>query len=139
MNRIGNRLVARGLVEPGALDDALERQKVEGGYLGELLLDAGALSRQALHHGLAEQWGMVWRDLDREPPDPVLLARTEIDRCLELGWLPCEVTDDAVVVATTVQPGPDLLLEIEEEFPGLSVRLVACTRRDLDQIGRAHV
>lgn len=146
MNRIGNRLVARGLVEPGALDDALERQKVEGGYLGELLLDAGALSRQALHHGLAEQWGMVWRDLDREPPDPVLLARTEIDRCLELGWLPCEVTDDAVVVATTVQPGPDLLLEIEEEFPGLSVRLVACTRRDLDHVaagvrrrGASHV
>lgn len=134
MNRIGNRLVARGVVHPDELTAALRRQREEGGYLGQLLLDAGALNRQELHGSLAEQWGIAWRDLDQDPPDPAVLATTDVDLCLELGWLPCEVTDRGVVVATTVQPGPDLLLEIEEQFPGTHVDLVACTRRDLDHV-----
>lgn len=135
MTRIGDHLVRRGLIDPDALAAALRRQRDVGGQLGQHLLDGGLVTRQQLYDGLAEQWQLVRRDLDRDPPDPDLVARVDLARDLALGWVPCEISPDGdVVVATSVRPGPDLVAEVREQFPTLGVRFVACTRRDLDHI-----
>lgn len=135
MNRIGNRMVSTGLIEPGQLEVALERQREQGGYLGQHLVDAGFVTRQQLYDGLAEQWQVPRRDLDRQPPRAGLLGEHDLRRVIELGWVPCEVSAAAgVVVATSVPPVPDLVEEVGEYFPGLAVTFVACTRRDLDRL-----
>lgn len=133
--RIGDRLVASGALAPAQLREVLERQEAQGGYLGEHLLDAGLVARQELLDQLAGQWGLARRDLDREPPRPGLVDDDDLDRLLELGWLPCELTEDgAVVVATSVRPDAQVELEVGEYFPGAEIVFVACTRRDLDHV-----
>ena len=135
MTRIGDQLVEDGLIEQGDLEAALVQQSVQGGYLGQHLVDGGFVTRQQLYDGLAVQWDVARRDLDRDPPDPGLMGRIDIERSLELGWVPCEISPDGhVVVATTVRPGQDLLDEVHDVFPAMPVRFVASTGRDLDRL-----
>lgn len=103
--------------------------------MGQHLVDGGFLTRQQLFDGLARQWEVARRDLDRHPPDPDVIGRVELELSLERGWVPCEVDADGhLVVATSVRPGPDLVEEVQDQFPSTRVRFVACTRRDLDHL-----
>lgn len=134
MTLLGNQMVGTGLLDVAQLDLALARQRDQGGYLGQHLVDAGFITREQLQDALAQQWQVERRDLDADPPLAGLLDRRELRRVIELGWLPCEVVGGShVVVATSVPPGPDLVEEVVERFPGLAVSFVACTRRDLDR------
>ncbi len=131
---IGARLVATGRIDAAQLVWALERQRTLGGYVGQHLVDGGHLTRSELHAALAEHWELSPRDLVAHPPSPELLAELDPETVVELGWVPCELTADGVVVATSVRPAEELLVEIEEHFPGRAIELVACTQRDLDAL-----
>ncbi|MFJ9312772.1 hypothetical protein ACIRN4_01160 [Pimelobacter simplex] len=139
MNRIGHRLLRAGRIDDVQLATALRRQSDEGGYLGQHLLESGAIDRLALYDALARQWELAPRDLVAEPPVPGFTTDAEIAETVGLGWVACgrEASSGALVVATTVRPGPDLLDEIVERYPGWRVELVACTQRDLDHVAAA--
>jgi type IV pilus assembly protein PilB len=62
-DRIGDLLLEEGLVTREALKEALDRQKVEGGRLGYHLVRLGQVSEEDLVHILSEQFGMPAIDL----------------------------------------------------------------------------
>lgn len=135
MNRIGDQLVADGCIDQAQLQQALDRQRAVGGYLGQHLLELGFITRADLYEALARQWEVTTRDLDRDPPQPGLASIVDLERTIELGWVACELSESGeVIVATSVRPGPDLFEEVQEHFPGASVEFVACTQRDLDHV-----
>lgn len=134
MGPIGARLVASGRIQPAQLEWALERQRTIGGYVGQHLVDAGYLTRSEFYAALAEHWELTPRDLVADPPSPALLAELDPETTVELGWVACELTPDGVVVATSVRPDEELVTEVEEQFPGHAIELVACTQRDLDAV-----
>lgn len=134
-DRLGNQLIADGRIDEDQLREALDHQQEVGGYLGQHLLERGFITRADLFEALARQWDVTTRDLDRDPPEPRLAAVVDVAQTIELGWVACELTGNGVViVATSVRPGPDLLEEVQEHFPGLPVEFVACTQRDLDHV-----
>ncbi|WP_418057691.1 hypothetical protein [Pimelobacter simplex] len=138
MDRIGDRLLREGRIDDAQLTDALRRQRAEGGYLGQHLLESGSLDRPELYGALARQWELALRDLVREPPQPGFATDGEIVETAALGWVACGPgASRALVVATTVRPGPDLLDEVAERYPGWRLELVACTQRDLDHVAAA--
>ncbi|XBB65724.1 hypothetical protein ABFU82_16585 [Nocardioides sp. WV_118_6] len=139
MNRIGSRLVREGSINGDQLAAALARQHEEGGYLGQHLLDGGFIDRPELYDALARQWDLTPRDLVLDPPEPGFSTDAEIAETIALGWVACgrDPASGALVVATTVRPGPDLLDEVRERYPGLDVDLVVCTQRDLDHVAAA--
>ncbi len=63
----GSILVCRGLVSPEALAAALERQHrlADGRKLGDLLVEAGAISEAQLQEALRQQTGLVVQELCR--------------------------------------------------------------------------
>lgn len=134
-DRIGNQLVAGGRLGEEQLQQALDQQQEVGGYLGQHLLESGFITRSDLFEALARQWDVTTRDLDRDPPEARLAAVVDVAETIERGWVACELTATGVViVATSVRPGPDLLEEVQEHFPGQPVEFVACTERDLDHV-----
>ncbi len=62
-DRIGDLLLEEGLVSREALQQALERQKQEGGKLGYHLVSQGSVSEEDLVHLLSEQYGIPAIDL----------------------------------------------------------------------------
>jgi len=74
--RLGDLLVRAKLVTEGEIAEALERQAVQGGRLGENLVEIGAISQETLD-----------KFIHRIPLEPVNIAATGIDEGDLLGLL----------------------------------------------------
>lgn len=130
--RIGEALVAAGVITADQLASALEAQQREGGYLGLHLILAGALTRQELFRALAEQWGTETRDLLANPPDPDLASLVHVDEMSELAWIPvAHLPGGGYLIGTAVRPTEELLGELVARFGPVPIDFVACTNWDL--------
>jgi cellulose synthase/poly-beta-1,6-N-acetylglucosamine synthase-like glycosyltransferase len=110
--RIGELLLARGLITPGQLDAALADQRREGGRLGRHLILSGAITRRTLFAALAEEWRAPLVDLVEEPSTAIdLLAEEEPREFAKAGWIPWRVEGDTVTVATSVPVTDEIVTE----------------------------
>ena len=78
LTRLGDLLVAGGLISPKQLEEALSYQKAKGGRLGICLIKLGYLTEDILHSVLTRQCGISLVDLsaiDIEPEVVKLLPR----------------------------------------------------------------
>lgn len=97
LTQLGQRLVAQGKLTPVQLDYALQKQQVEGGRLGLLLVQHGLLTERDLAHNLASQRGIPFVETDATPtPDPQLLALFNRELCLTRGFIPLMRQGDVV-------------------------------------------
>ncbi|HEV7460588.1 MAG TPA: hypothetical protein VGN78_08630, partial [Solirubrobacteraceae bacterium] len=65
--RLGDALLAAGLIDRSTLDWGLRRQRETGERLGAILLAAGKVHRLDLQRVLGEQWGLPFIDLLATP------------------------------------------------------------------------
>ncbi|MDA8123249.1 MAG: PilT/PilU family type 4a pilus ATPase [Deltaproteobacteria bacterium] len=89
--KIGEILVAAGLIQEEQLQQALKTQRQLGGTLGENLIRLGVLSEEALLNTLSEQMGMQHINLDKvEVPSSiqrlVQLETVRLRRLLPIGF-----------------------------------------------------
>ena len=67
---LGEVLVNAGVTSPEAVEAALAEQQVGGGRIGEILVRMGAVTEPQLVRVLAEQFGIRFVDLEDQIPDP---------------------------------------------------------------------
>lgn len=98
---LGEALVERELIGRDTLARALREQARTRPHrlLGQLLVDAGALSPSALHLVLAQWLGVPVVDPRRLAPQPEALARIPAAEAEREGVLPLLLRDDTLVVA----------------------------------------
>jgi type IV pilus assembly protein PilB len=89
--RLGEMLLARGLISEDDLDEALETQQRTGERLGNLLVNAGVVTEVDLVRVLAEHFGLEFVDLDDRPIDPSVVQRVKesfarYHQLLPFGW-----------------------------------------------------
>ncbi|CAM3439437.1 glycosyltransferase [Nocardioides dubius] len=128
---IGQALLQRGLIDQQQLDDALERQRTEGGTLGHQLTLAGAVRRLELYDTLAEAWDAPRIDLIASPPDPDLLHQVAYGDLLREGWVPHRRDGDTLWVAIATPPDDELRAAVGARFPGAEPRFVTTTDWDI--------
>jgi type IV pilus assembly protein PilB len=87
--QIGDLLLERGLITESSLDEALERQKAEGGRLGYHLVVQGAISEEDLVTVLSEQYGVPAVNLQH--------VRSAIDRDDMYHLIPRETAEKYLV------------------------------------------
>ena len=87
---IGEMLVRAGLITTPQLLEALNRQKISGRRLGEILVETEALDMDRLQGFLQSQHTAIVVDLARARIDAMLLRRLGIDQCLRERMLPLE-------------------------------------------------
>lgn len=91
--RLGEALIAKGLLTPHQLDEALQAQLISGGHLGTSLLDLGFIDEQSLGETLAEMQRLNLAT--RETLD-------EIPRCV-LDLLPAQLAERHLAVPIKVE------------------------------------
>lgn len=74
-HRLGEILIALGLVTDAQVDQALADGKATGRMLGDVLLDEGLITGHDLLRALATQFGVEFVDLDDVPIDAELVRR----------------------------------------------------------------
>ena len=99
--RIGELLVAAGVVKPAAVEQALALQQSEGGLTGELLQRAHACTEDDVLRALGVQLGIPFlADFPVAEMDAELAARVPIGFAKQHRVMPLRREGDAVLVAT---------------------------------------
>ena len=68
--RLGDIVVERNMVTPHQLEQALEEQRVNGGKLGETLVELGFITRVELAGAISEQWDDLRKRRGGESTEP---------------------------------------------------------------------
>ncbi len=97
--RIGDRLVAQGVITPDQLNVALTEKKISGKMLGQVLVDLGFITETTLSQFLADAAGFDVFDAKNTIFDGEALDLLRKEDALKLGVLPVSYADGQFVVA----------------------------------------
>lgn len=97
--RIGDALVAKGLISKDQLDKALAQQRTSGRMLGETLVEQGYVSTLVLVRTLAECLGVKGCVLRHGLIDPSLMKLIGEEEAAKLKLIPMFRVNDTLVVA----------------------------------------
>lgn len=129
---VGTALVRAGVITLEQAADAAAAQRVEGGLIGQHLILAGAVTRRDMYAALATQWRAPVIDLVANPPDADLTTG-EPHEVVARGWVPCSLQDDVAVVATSVPPTGERLLNMRQATGATTIVLRTATDWDVFQ------
>ncbi|MBI1850611.1 MAG: Flp pilus assembly complex ATPase component TadA [Planctomycetes bacterium] len=97
--RIGELLLREGIVSPPQLELALDRQRKEGGPLGQKLVSMGAITKDRLAEALSEHFGVACVDLRSTRIEPGLRETIPYELAKRWRALPLFRTGDSLMVA----------------------------------------
>ncbi len=108
--RIGDILVAAGLVTRQQVEEAIATQKDgKKKRIGELLIDRGLITEDQLLNALAEKFRLRHVDLERIVPSQAALASLTGEMVTRMQVLPIEKKNDLLVVVTSSPTDPNLI------------------------------
>lgn len=137
--RLGDLLLARGLITARQLDVALDHHRRTGERLGRVLLTLGFVRRPALGRALAERWGRPFLLVEPASVDAVAAQRFPLEATLRLRAVPLADRDGVLTVATAEEPTAELLETLAVVYPGREIDLRITTDWDIDRaIALAH-
>lgn len=134
--RLGEALVARGLLSQEQLERALEYQCRTGDRLGRILIALGYVRRQQLYQVLAELWGYPFVDLLREPVDIHLARRFDPEALVQRRCFPIRRHGSEVWIATAEPPSGELEEFVRSVLGPVQVRPLVTTEWDIDHAVR---
>jgi type IV pilus assembly protein PilB len=105
--RLGDLLLEKQLVTNEQLESALAEQSEDGGKLGEILVNMGALDAQVLAEALAEFFGLVVVNLRRDNVDPAVISLIPESMAREQLAIPVRSEGEGLYVAVA-EPSEDL-------------------------------
>ncbi len=121
--RIGDLLIGQGLLTEKELRHALSQQKLTGKKLGEVLVELGVVSADALLHALASSLGVKAVTLRHGLIDPQCLSLIGAEEAKRLQVLPLFKVHDTLTVAMA-EPQSLPTIDRLEQLTHLRVRPV---------------
>jgi type IV pilus assembly protein PilB len=139
--RIGELLVAAGMITREQLDAALAEQASAGGRIGELLVRRGFVTEHELTQILSNQVSVAWVSLDHVEFTRELLSLVPPDVALELNLLPVlfrmEKKQKILYVAVD-DPTHLPAMERIAQLTGMNVRPVVAPASEIRRAIRQH-
>lgn len=135
-NQLGQRLMTLGKLTPVQLDYATQKQKVEGGHLGQLLVQHGLLTERDLALNLADQRGLPFMEIAAAPPpDAQLMVLFNRELCLTRGFMPLVREGDFVHILLG-DGDPQNLQELVQRRCGCMPKFFQCEFTPVTQLVR---
>jgi cellulose synthase/poly-beta-1,6-N-acetylglucosamine synthase-like glycosyltransferase len=130
--RLGELLVADGLISKDDLDWALKVQAKTRSRLGSILVASGRIRRLDLARALARHWHAPFVDALSVEVDPALLEELSPERLAKQRWVPLRArVDGTIEVATSLEPTLERCQEIAEALKA-PVALLVTSEWDID-------
>ena len=130
--RIGELLVAGGLIKEEQLERALEEQKKRGGKVGEVLVDLGFINEHNLATFLARQLHVPYLEIEKQLVDPESVKLIPADMARRITAIPLYKDKEALVVAMS-DPLNIFGLDDIRKAAGMEIRQVVATRSDIQK------
>ncbi len=130
--RIGEMLVAGGMIKEEQLTRALEEQKKRGGKVGEILVDLGFVNEHNLATFLARQLHLPYIEIEKQLVDPDSVKMLPADVARRITAIPLYKDKEALVVAMA-DPLNIFGLDDMRKASGKEIRQVVATRSDIQR------
>ena len=118
--KIGEILLERGDITVGQIAYIVEKVKTTSLRFGDLCIQEGLVSENALYQALAEQFGLEYVDLESYKIDEQILALFPVDVIYRYTFVPLEIVGNAIAVAisdpTDVVKLDDLELVLDRQI-----------------------
>jgi type IV pilus assembly protein PilB len=112
-HKLGEILIAQGVIDAEKLAGALSDQRAFGGKLGRTLVDLGYVTEDQLVKALAEQLDLDTVDLDSVEIEVEALSCLPVDACERYGVFPIKVDPvSGVLWVATAEPDRQTLQEV---------------------------
>ncbi len=113
--KLGDILIAQGVIDQDKLAAALSDQSAFGGKLGRTLVDLGYITEDELMRAVSEQLGLDMIDLDTAEIDVEALSCLAVDACERYGVFPVRVDQQQRVLwVATAEPDRAMLQEVAQ-------------------------
>ncbi|MFZ2873590.1 MAG: ATPase, T2SS/T4P/T4SS family [Phycisphaerales bacterium] len=135
--RVGDALLAEGLITTEQLDQALAAQRQTSRMLGELLIEQGVVSPAALVQTLARCLGLKGCTLRHGLIDPALVKLLGTEECERLKVIPMFKVGDTLTIAMA-EPQSLPALDSVARATGLKVRPVLALEKNILEFVRKY-
>ena len=137
VGRLDEILIGLGYVDEDQINQAVERQKQEGGRLGMNLVEMGAISEEQLLTAVAEQFRLPITVPEEEAVSPELAARVPSDVLREGLAIPLSWNQVQGVLSVAVaNPGDEeAMASLKAAFDARGVRVSVAPERVLKMLG----
>lgn len=134
---LGRRLIEHGLIDESQLKIALRAQKRDGGYLGDILVSLGFVSRAALAEVLGEQTKAPLVNLKLSAPEPAALALIPHERARRHRLIPLKKSGGRLVIAMA-DTFDVVAVDMAERLAGMPVSVVTASQEDILEAIELH-
>jgi general secretion pathway protein E len=136
--RLGEMLIARGLIEPADLDKALELQKERGEKIGKILVDLGFVATRDVLAALSEQLAIPLVSIEGPPPVTPETEGLSARFMRQCRFIPVAIQDSTVTIAMA-DPLDFETISAVRGATGLNVEAVLAAEQEiLDAIDRYY-
>lgn len=126
--RMGNRLIAAGVIDERQLDLALQEQSRTGGYLSKLLDELGFASENRVVDLLASDAGAETIDIRQTLVEPHVIARVPYDIAKRSRAMPLEINEfDSLLTVAMADPTDVTAIDQLENATGLRLNPLVAT------------
>ena len=141
--RLGERLLAAGLITRHQLDKGLEKHSVTGQKLGKTLVDLGYIHADQLMKALCEDAGIAYGPLGDIVPSPEALSAVPETAARRFAAVPLRFDNGRLLVAMTDPFDMDAIVSLErvagkpiKEMSAPREEIAGLLRRAYDPIGQ---
>lgn len=136
--RLGDILLAKGIITAAQIEEGLKLQEATGKKLGQVIVDRGWVSEQEILKALSEQLSVPYIRLKPGLYDPDIVGLLDKNVAVRLKVLPLfKIRNELSIAAADAQAVPSFN-EIEERL-GCRVRPILARREDiLENINEAY-
>jgi type IV pilus assembly protein PilB len=135
---LGQLLIERKLLSPSQLEEALKIQKEKGGLLGQILVQQGYASEEAVAQALTAQYGFPYLPLRHYVIDPELLKLVPENVARQYCLVPVDRIGDTLTIAMA-DPLNTKAVEDIELLTRCSVHVFVSTLSEIQEaIGRCY-
>jgi len=114
----------------GQLDEALKAQKERGGLIGQILVDLGHASEEAIAQALTAQYGFPYLPLENYDIDPEVVKIVPKNVASQFCLVPVDKIGSNLTIAMS-NPLNTLAIEDIELVSGLCVQIFVSTGTDI--------
>ena len=133
VERLGDLLIRKQLINPAQLDVALKEQAQTGQFLGEIFIRLGYINEPNLLTVLAEQFNTRFVSLDKVRINPSVIKLVPRELVLEYKFLPIEMRSGVLLIAVSNPLDMWPLSVIQKKMTLTEVQIVLATKTDIQQ------
>lgn len=130
--KLGELLVERRVITKQELEGALAVQKEKGGLIGQILVDLGYASEEAIAQAITAQYGFPYLPLENYEIDPDVIKLIPKNVASQYCLIPIDKIGNNITIAMS-NPLNTLAIEDIELISGLCVQIFVGTGTDIQR------